>query len=124
MRAFQVSSFDKSAEIAEVPDPTPAAGEVLLEIEACGLNFADLLMAKGTYQDTPEPPFTLGLEVCGTVLAQGSGVSEPAIGDRVAVFGGKGGLADKGTFPADLCRVVPDAMTSAQAAGFLSLIHI
>lgn len=75
-------------------------------------------MAKGTNQDTPTPPFTLGMEVCGTVLAQGAGVKTPAIGARVAVFGGQGGLADQGVFSAMLCREVPDIMTSKVAAGF------
>ena len=119
MRAFQVTSFDTSPALLDIPVPSPAAGEVLLDIAASGLNFADLLMAKGSYQDTPAPPFTLGLEVCGTVIAQGAGVSTPAIGTRVAVFGGKGGMAEKGVFPAALCRPVPDSMTAEVAAGFM-----
>jgi len=119
MRAFQVTSFDQPAKIEELPDPVPAAGEVLLNIAACGLNFADLLMAKGSYQDTPTPPFTLGMEVCGTVIALGPDVDGPAIGTRVAVFGGQGGMAEKGVFPAALCRPVPDTMDDATAAGFM-----
>ena len=91
---------------------------MLLKIEACGLNFADLLMAKGTYQDTPSAPFTLGMEVCGVVIAQGDGVTQPKIGARVAVFGGQGGLAEEGVFPAALCQLVPDGMSAPQAAGF------
>ena len=119
MRAFQVSSFDSPPAVVDREPPQPKAGEVLLEIAACGLNFADLLMAKGTYQDTPQPPFTLGMEVCGTVIAQGEGVTQPAIGARVAVFGGHGGLAEQGVFPAALCRAVPDTMEDATAAGFM-----
>lgn len=118
MRAYQVTAFDRSATITDLAEPTPGSGEVVLDIHACGLNFADLLMLNGTYQDTPKPPFTLGLEVCGTVVAQGNGVTNPAIGTRVAVFGGKGGLADKGVFPAKLCRAIPETMPSTQAAGF------
>ncbi|MBQ2261160.1 MAG: NADPH:quinone oxidoreductase family protein [Loktanella sp.] len=119
MRAFQVTSYVAPPSLAEIPAPSPATGEVLLDIAACGLNFADLLMAKGTYQDTPNPPFTLGMEVCGTVIAQGAGVTSPAIGTRVAVFGGQGGMADQGTFPAALCRPVPDTMSAEVAAGFM-----
>ncbi len=119
MRAFQVSSFATDPTLESLAPPTPAPGEVLLEVAACGLNFADLLMANGTYQDTPKPPFTLGMEVCGTVVAQGAGVDTPAIGTRVAVFGGKGGMADQGVFPAALCRPVPEEMTSETAAGFM-----
>ncbi len=118
MRAFQVTGFDRKPSIAEIERPAPAQGQVLLQIHACGLNFADLLMAKGTYQDTPKPPFSLGMEVCGTVVALGEGVTSPAIGARVAVFGGDGGLADYGVFPAANCLVVPDSMSSEIAAGF------
>lgn len=119
MRAFQVATLGVEPALAELIEPTPGAGEVLLEISACGLNFADLLMAKGTYQDTPQPPFTLGMEVCGTVIATGEGVDQPSVGTRVAVFGGKGGLAEKGVFPAALCRPVPDTMPDEIAAGFM-----
>ena len=119
MRAYQVLSFATPPALRDVPVPQPAPGEVLLDIAACGLNFADLLMAKGSYQDTPTPPFTLGMEVCGNVIAQGDGVTTPAIGTRVAVFGGQGGMADKGVFPAALCRPAPDAMPSEVAAGFM-----
>ena len=119
MRAFQVATFDEKPALADIADPAPGAGEVLLDIAACGLNFADLLMADGTYQETPAPPFTLGMEVCGTVIAQGADVDQPAIGTRVAVFGGQGGLAEKGLFPAALCRPVPDTMADAIAAGFM-----
>ena len=119
MRAFQVTAFDAPPKVAEIESPSPDAGEVLLDIQACGLNFADLLMSVGRYQDTPEPPFTLGMEVCGTVTAHGAGVTSPAIGTRVAVFGGQGGLAERGVFPAALCRPVPDAMDDATAAGFM-----
>lgn len=118
MRAFFVQSFDTAPSLQDIPVPTPAEGEVLIQIEACGLNFADLLMAQGTYQDTPTPPFALGMEVCGTVLAQGSGVTTPPIGARVAVFGGNGGLAEQGVFPAELCQTIPNDMPADVAAGF------
>ena len=118
MRAYQVTVFDSKPTLIDVPMPTPKQGEVLLKIDACGLNFADLLMAKGTYQDTPEPPFTLGMEVCGTVVNANVDVNSPVKGERVAVFGGDGGLAEYGVFPAANCVVVPDTMSSEVAAGF------
>ncbi len=118
MRAYQVTDHTQPPRFETMDTPAPGPGEVLIRIEACGLNFADLLMAKGTYQDTPPLPFTLGMEVCGTVEALGAGVTSPALGTRVAVFGGKGGLAQFGTFPAALCLPVPDGMSAAQAAGF------
>jgi NADPH:quinone reductase len=119
MRAFQVSSFTNPPALVDIAAPLPGPGEVLLDIAVCGLNFADLLMAQGSYQDTPVPPFTLGMEVCGTVTALGEGVTTPAIGTRVAVFGGQGGMAEQGVFPANLCRPVPDSMSAEIAAGFM-----
>lgn len=119
MRAFQVTTHDEKPVLRDVPVPHPCPGQVLLEIDACGLNYADLLMSKGTYQDTPPTPFTLGMEVCGRVIAQGQGVTSPRIGDRVAVFGGHGGLAELGVFPAALCTRVPENMPSEVAAGFM-----
>lgn len=118
MKAHQVIGFDQPAQLTDIQMPGVYAGEVLLKIEACGLNFADLLMAKGTYQDTPEPPFTLGLEVCGVVQQVAQDVKNVAIGERVAVFSGKGGLAEFGVFPAERCIKVPDNMSSIDAAGF------
>lgn len=119
MRAYLVTDHENPPSFADIEAPKPASGEVQLDIAACGLNFADLLMAKGTYQETPNVPFTLGMEVCGTVTALGEDVTSPAIGTRVVVFGGSGGLADKGVFQADLCREVPDNMPSSIAAGFM-----
>jgi len=119
LRAFRVNNVTSQPKLTDIAVPAPAKGEVLIDVAACGLNFADLLMAKGTYQDTPEPPFTLGMEVCGTVSAQGEGVTSPAIGQRVAVFGGDGGLAEQGVFPAALCYPVPDTMPAEIAAGFM-----
>ncbi|WP_084860620.1 NADPH:quinone oxidoreductase family protein [Salibaculum halophilum] len=118
MHAFRVASFDTAAAIRTIDTPRPGPGEVLLDIAACGVNFADLLMARGTYQDTPDPPFTLGMEVCGTVRARGAGGAAPAVGTRVVVFAGQGGLAERGVFPAAQCRPVPETMPAEVAAGF------
>ena len=118
MRAFQVLPDNTPATIREIDTPAPSEGEVLLRIGACGLNFADLLMIRGEYQDTPEPPFTLGMEVAGTIEACGPGVDEAMIDQRVAVFGGQGGLAEVGCFPAERCVPLPDAMPFTDAAAF------
>ena len=96
MRAFQIETFDTPPRLVEATTPEPVKGEIRLRIHACGLNFADLLMSQGKYQDTPTPPFTLGMEVAGVVDALGPGVAGPAPGSRVAVFGGRGGLAETG----------------------------
>ena len=119
MQALQITDFGTEPQIVDIDVPQPGPGEVRIAIAACGLNFADLLMAKGQYQDTPPPPFTLGMEVAGVVTAQGPGVTSPAIGTRVAVFGGQGGMAEEGVFPAALCRPVPESMDDVTAAGFM-----
>ncbi|MFY8147187.1 MAG: alcohol dehydrogenase catalytic domain-containing protein, partial [Rhodobacter sp.] len=75
MRALQISTFGFPPDLRTVPVPDPGPGEVLVRTAACGLNFADLLMSEGRYQDTPPLPFTLGMEVAGTVEACGPGVS-------------------------------------------------
>ncbi|MEZ5713908.1 MAG: NADPH:quinone oxidoreductase family protein [Paracoccaceae bacterium] len=116
MRVYHVPATGEPPRLGEIPRPTPAAGEILVRIAACGLNFADLLMIEGKYQDTPEPPFTLGLELSGTVAALGDGVAGPAPGTRVAVFGGQGGLAEYGCFPADRVIPLPDGAGLDEAA--------
>lgn len=118
MRAYQVVSYDKNPELVETNSPTPVNGEILLEISACGLNFGDLLMAKGQYQEKPDLPFTLGMEVAGTIREVGEGVEGFEPGMRVLVGGGSGGLADFGTFPATKAIRIPDSMSFTDAAAF------
>lgn len=119
MRAFVVSDHGTPPAVLEVAEPSPGPGQVRIRIHACGLNFADLLMAKGTYQDTPALPFTLGMEIAGVVEALGDGVTTPAIGTRVAVFEGAGGLAEAGVFSAARCVEIPATMPFEEAAGFI-----
>lgn len=118
MKAFQVTEFGQSPDFTEVPVPPPAAGEVLVRITACGLNFADLLMIKGQYQDTPEPPFALGMEIAGVVEALGPDTDGPAVGTRVVIFGGREGLSEYGVFPAERAVPIADKMSDEIAAGF------
>lgn len=119
MRAYRITEAGQPAILTEVPTPKPGRGQVLVTIKACGLNFADLLMQKGTYQDTPHAPFTLGLEVSGVVSGVGENVSNLAIGDRVAVYCGQGGLAEYGVFDANRVVPIPDTMSFEQAAALL-----
>jgi NADPH2:quinone reductase len=118
MHAFRVASHDAAPTLGTQAIPQPGPGQLRLRIHACGLNFADLLMMSGRYQDTPALPFTLGMEVSGIVDALGSGVSGPAPGTRVAVYGGQGGLAEYGCFDAARALALPDAMTHEAAAAF------
>ena len=99
---------------AEAPDPGP--GQVAVRLHAAALNFADLLMAEGRYQDTPPLPFVAGLEGAGVVEVVGPGVTLP-VGTRVAVAA-QGTLADRGVFSAEDCIPIPDRMSWREAAGF------
>ncbi len=98
--------------------PVPAPGKIRLKVMACGLNFADLLMATGKYQERPPLPFTLGMELAGVVETVGEGVKTPAIGTRVACFAGQGGLAEYACVDAATCSPIPDGMTFEEAAAF------
>ncbi|MBV7410488.1 NADPH:quinone oxidoreductase family protein [Maritimibacter sp. DP1N21-5] len=118
MRAYQILSYDEPPEIVEAPDPSPSAGQILVEIAACGLNFGDLLMAKGQYQEKPPLPLTLGMEVAGRVAGLGEGVDNVEVGQRVIVGAGHGGLADFGVFPANKAQPIPDSMSYTDAAAF------
>ncbi|HTB74191.1 MAG TPA: NADPH:quinone oxidoreductase family protein [Polyangiaceae bacterium] len=91
--------------LEEVPDPKPVAGEVLVGVRACGINFPDLLVVQGKYQFKPAMPFSPGGEVAGVVEAVGSGVSDVKVGDRVVAMGSSGGIAEK--FVTDASRTVP-----------------
>ena len=75
-------------------------------------------MLKGTYQELPPVPFTLGMEVSGEVVELGPDVTSPAVGSRIAVFGGNGGLAEFGTFSAKLCVGIPQTMSFEVASAF------
>lgn len=118
MRGFGVSAWGAAPGPLDLPARQPGPGEISVAIEACGLNFADLLMAEGTYQEKPDPPFALGMEVAGRVTGQGEGVQGLATGTQVAVFAGSGGLAETGCFAADRAVVLPEGMPATHAAAF------
>jgi NADPH2:quinone reductase len=116
MRAFHIAAEGQTPDLIDIAPPKPAPHEVLVDIKACGLNFADLLMVKGTYQDTPPAPFTLGMEVAGVVTGLGADVTRFALGDHIAIFGGQGGLADQGCFDAARALRIPNDMPFTDAA--------
>ena len=119
MIAFEISEYGATPALVEKPQPVPGPGEILVRIAATGLNFADLLMIKGQYQERPMPPVTLGMEIAGTIDAVGADVTKFRPGDRIAVYSGQGGLADFGCFPVERAVLIPDQMPFEHAAGFL-----
>jgi len=118
MRAMQVIAYDQPLVLRDVERPTPAQGEVVVRIDACGLNFADTLLIKGTYQEKPALPFAVGMELAGWVEDIGAGVSGLEVGQRVVAYNGFGGLADYVALPAEICTPIPDGMSSVDAAAF------
>ncbi|MEH1016880.1 zinc-dependent alcohol dehydrogenase [Micromonospora sp. CPCC 206060] len=85
MRATVVTAFDQPLEVQERPVPEPGPGEVLVRIEASGLCHTDIHAAQGDWPVKPTPPFVPGHEGVGIVERVGSGVTEHAVGDRVAI---------------------------------------
>ncbi len=86
MKAWQVTRLGEPRDVltlADVPDPTPGPDQVSVRVLATAANFPDVLMCRGHYQVRPALPFTPGVELCGEVVAVGSGVEGIAVGDRV-----------------------------------------
>ena len=115
-RIIEIAAPGTSPRMGQAGPREPGPGEVAVRLHAAALNFADLLMAEGRYQDTPPTPFVAGLEGAGKVVAAGPGVDLP-VGTRVAVAA-QGTLADQGVFPAEDCIPIPDGMSWRDAAGF------
>ena len=105
--------------VVETDDPPPPANdEILLDIECCALNFADLLMIEGRYQANPPFPLTPGLEVSGFVASVGDTVSEFKPGMRVAAQTDGGGLASRVLVHKDRVLQLPDEIDFETAASF------
>lgn len=118
MQAWQVGEIGKPAALHEIAALLPRRGEVRIRVAACGLNFADLLMQDGKYQERPALPYTPGMEFAGWIDALGPDTPEPALGSRVAAFAGSGGLAHAAVVAAERIVLIPDSMSFAEAAAF------
>jgi len=118
VKAWRVHELGEPQDVLtwdDVPDPVAHAGMLRLRVEAVALNFPDLLLCRGLYQDKPPLPFTPGLELVGTVL------DGPRTGERVLASPvlPHGGLAEQVLVPEGSALPVPDAMPSTTAAGLL-----
>ena len=120
MRAVLCKAFGgpETLTVEEIPDPVPSAGELRIAVAAAGVNFADILMVGGSYQESPEFPFSPGLEVAGTVIDCGAGVTGFAPGDRVMAGCSNGGFAEQVVIPAHDAYPLPEAMGFDIAGGF------
>jgi len=119
MKAIVVSEPGQADALvyADRPDPVPGAGEVLVAVEAAGVNFIDVYHREGRY---PMPlPFTPGAEGAGPVLAVGEGVTDVAVGDVVAWHQGPGSYAEKVVVAADKVCKVPAGLDTKTAAAVM-----
>ena len=119
IRSMQVTELGSPLQMRQVALPAPGPNEVRARIHTCGVNFGDLLVCDGKYQEKRPVPFTPGMEVCATIEAVGPDVADLVPGQRVASYCGFGGFAEAANLPAAACVPVPDAMDNVTVAAFL-----
>ena len=122
MRALQIAELTgpDALKVAEVDEPDKGPG-VLIDVEAAGVAFPDVLLSRGLYQVKPDPPFTPGTEVVGIVAEAADGV-DFAVGDRVMAIT-FGGFAERAAANAEMTFRVPESFSVEQAAGFIMNYH-
>ncbi len=116
MQAIQIRNTGgpEVLSLETLPDPTPAAGQALLRIEASGVNFIDTYFREGRYP--AQLPYTLGQEAAGTIVEVASDVTGFKPGDRVAWCGIPGTYATLALAPAERLVKIPEGVTTEQAA--------
>lgn len=105
--------------VEEHPDLEPEPGQVVVEVEAAGVNFVDALVTQGRYQVRTPTPFTPGSELAGVVAALGPDVSGVEVGQRVLALPPNGGYASQAVVPASSLVAIPDELSAGQAAGIV-----
>ncbi|MDE0172868.1 MAG: NAD(P)H-quinone oxidoreductase [Defluviicoccus sp.] len=98
------------------PVPQPGEGEVLVKVAAAGVNYPDVAQRRGNYPPPPGASDLPGLEIAGTVVAQGPGVSGPAPGDEICALVSGGGYAEYCAVPVPQCLPIPDGLDTVRAA--------
>ncbi len=109
----------ETLKMGELPDPVAGAGEVLVAIKACAINFPDVLVIEDKYQFKPARPFAPGGEVSGVIESVGEGVTRFKAGDRVMGNTSMGGLSEKALFREAALYPVPDERNFEEGAGML-----
>jgi NADPH:quinone reductase len=106
-------------EAADVPDPQPGPGQLLVDVAAAGVNFMDIYQCEGRPPYSPELPFVPGAEGAGTVAAAGPGVTAFAAGNRVAWTAGRASYAERALVPADAAVPLPAGIDLQVAAAVM-----
>jgi NADPH2:quinone reductase len=109
----------ESLVLEEVPGLIPGPGQVLISVQACGVNFPDTLIIQGKYQFKPDLPFSPGGEISGVVKQVGSDVDSLKIGDRVIAFSTWGGFAEELAVDQTRTVIISDKMDYERASAFV-----
>jgi len=102
--------------IQESPDPKPSAGEVLIDVKAIGVNFADIMARKGLYPDAPKPPCVVGYEVSGIIESVGQGVDNSLVDESVLALTRFKGYSNKVCVPENQVFAIPESLDFESAA--------
>jgi NADPH:quinone reductase-like Zn-dependent oxidoreductase len=118
MRQVWISRYGppEVLELREAPVPRPVDDQILIKVAASGINFADIMARLGLYPDAPKPPFVVGYEVAGEVVAAGPAVSTFSPGDRVIALTRFGGYSSHVCVPERQVFVLPGALGFAEGA--------
>ncbi|MEM9026914.1 MAG: NADPH:quinone oxidoreductase family protein [Pseudomonadota bacterium] len=119
MKAVLCTSLDgpDGLVMSDLPTPKPTANQVIVRVEAVGLNFMDTLITRGAYQDKPDLPFSPGGEVAGHVCEVERDVVGFAVGDRVSAYVGWGGARELLAVDVERLVPIPAAVGAEMAAG-------
>jgi len=104
--------------LGTTPEPECGTGEVEITVNACGINFADLLLISGQFQVRPELPFVPGMEVAGRITRLGPGCEAFSLGQKAAAYVRHGGYADKVVAPITQVAAIPESIPLSVAAAF------
>ena len=120
MRAVMCHAWGEveNLKVENVVPPTPGRGQLLIDVRATGVNYADAIMVAGNYQTKPPFPFSPGLETAGVVAEVGDGVTRFSRGDRVMAILAYGGFAEKAVADDAETFAIPDGMPFDEAGAF------
>jgi NADPH2:quinone reductase len=118
MKVVEISQFGppEVLTLTDRPDPVPAAGEILIDVAAAGVNRPDVIQRLGKYPPPPGASDIPGLEVAGVVAALGADVGGWSVGDPICALVAGGGYAERVAVPHEQCLRIPKGLTAIQAA--------
>lgn len=119
MKAIAMTGADGDLELVDLPGVGPRPGTVLVEVAAAGVNFMDIGVRRGMAWADDSEPKVIGVEGAGRIIALGEGVSDFAIGDRVAWVYAPGSYAERVEVNADALVAIPDAIDDRTAASIM-----